>query len=680
MVLGLFVANNTVEDDFFRRRTLSLSDFDGSRGLGTYLWKTPFLTRSDCASASLTRPQGRGEFPAYHDIQLPSTPGSTRSLQGKPRYYEWDYGSTPRIVKVLDEDSGVMWFGDEESIQNDHSCMLPEQLEAFISEKQVQNPFEQPLTHNVEPPCTIDADLQIKTAGLLVPSLVTSNHSTEGALVPSFRGEIETASTPKLTQDDSDEEIVPVVDPGLDASPSSLHFFSQAGVHITTRDLQNDFVAAQVTSLAGSYLDIDQISQIEKDRVTSEFFGLSKSWAASSSLDAASPTGTVHVQKKKQRDSANADQKYLLPAIYDDLADEDYYLGRDTNAHSDPYFNPKSRTLSEETPRTDNNMLPAPLRYQLHRPSKAQRKDDFNINGFSQRDSTSTIGGISLNQLFIPRYEQPVRHLVTETTNTFVDFTVANPPFRNSALMQRRIEKLDPTKKRKADNHESTSTSNSKRARLTFPSKHVCQINAHASHLSSVQSTPSTEAPSTSSTSNLISHHLTSPMPQALAGFTGQFALHIPTQPSPFRTTQRVFGSPTHPNGLITNTRFIPDSRPTTFDLTENNINHDASHLAITHHAEQQSVHAAGLHVIRTTEENDLRREAHRECTSARLEGIPVGYYRYFLGHMTVEEYIEAGLCVCWEGCFCNKFCTRFGDLKCPCTGNLVLVEEESSG
>jgi len=82
------------------------------------------------------------------------------------------------------------------------------------------------------------------------------------------------------------------------------------------------------------------------------------------------------------------------------------------------------------------------------------------------------------------------------------------------------------------------------------------------------------------------------------------------------------------------------------------------------------------MHAKRSAAENALRREAHRECTLASLEGVPVGYYRYYLGHMTVEEYVEAGLCVCWERCFCNKFCTRFGDLQCPCTEHLVMVEE----
>ena len=70
------------------------------------------------------------------------------------------------------------------------------------------------------------------------------------------------------------------------------------------------------------------------------------------------------------------------------------------------------------------------------------------------------------------------------------------------------------------------------------------------------------------------------------------------------------------------------------------------------------------------------RRELHMECTNARLEGVAVGHYRYQQGHMTVEEYLRAGVCVCWEECVCSKLCTRYGDLVCPC-GRWIEVNEQ---
>jgi len=39
---------------------------------------------------------------------------------------------TPSKLKLVDEEGRVMWFGDEESIRDDHSYMVPEQLEDFI--------------------------------------------------------------------------------------------------------------------------------------------------------------------------------------------------------------------------------------------------------------------------------------------------------------------------------------------------------------------------------------------------------------------------------------------------------------------------------------------------------------------------------------------------------------------
>ena len=78
----------------------------------------------------------------------------------------------------------------------------------------------------------------------------------------------------------------------------------------------------------------------------------------------------------------------------------------------------------------------------------------------------------------------------------------------------------------------------------------------------------------------------------------------------------------------------------------------------------------------RTKSEEALRIEAHRELAAARLEGFPVGEYRYYQGHLSVEEYIEKGMCICWSACGCSGWCSRFGDLICPCS-EVLRVEEE---
>ncbi|KAK5955688.1 hypothetical protein OHC33_003329 [Knufia fluminis] len=640
-IFEYLTGDTTLEDEFFRRRTLSLGDFDGTRKI----------------ASPIPREEPR-RTPVRDSIEAPLTPRSANGCAPRPRYYDWDYGSTPSKFELVDEHGREMWFGDEESIKDDHSYMLPEQLEDLI-----------------EPHGKIDPELQIKTAGPLEIPLVTANDITERALVPSIRGEVCSASTPELTRDDSDEE--DTVGPGFDASPASLHFFGQAGAHVTTRELQDDFVAAQVTELAGGYLDIDQASQLEHDRINSDFFHISNAETFSRSLEAASPTGTVRIRGKSDAKPTSESQQYLLPSVYDDLADEDYYLGPDTKAPVGPFSQSSPSISDERTPSVDENMLPAPLKYLLHKPRKPQH-NDLSTHAFEEPDTASTIRGVALNQLFVPQNEQPVRQTVTKASIANPEFTVAEAPFRNSALMQRRNGKPNLIRKRKAEDHEIESTS--KRIRHTFINKNSSRIKAHTSCLSEARSIAAIrETSKTFSKASLLSHLLTSPMPQALRGFTGQFNLPIPSHLPPTTPPTRNFGNPSHPNGLITHTNFTPDTRHTP-DLTEHDINHDATLLHLTQHAEIQSSHSANLHFFRTRAENELRKEAHRECTLARLEGVCVGYYRYFLGHMTVEEYVEAGMCVCWDECVCNKFCTRFGDLRCPCSGWVVLSEEGEDG
>lgn len=96
--------------------------------------------------------------------------------------------------------------------------------------------------------------------------------------------------------------------------------------------------------------------------------------------------------------------------------------------------------------------------------------------------------------------------------------------------------------------------------------------------------------------------------------------------------------------------------------------------MALTH-AEHESSLAARL-LTRTGSEENLRREAHRECAAARLEGVAVGQYRYYQGHMSLEEYKAARMCVCWDSCWCTKLCTIYGDVLCPCTEWLALHKD----
>jgi hypothetical protein len=105
-------------------------------------------------------------------------------------------------------------------------------------------------------------------------------------------------------------------------------------------------------------------------------------------------------------------------------------------------------------------------------------------------------------------------------------------------------------------------------------------------------------------------------------------------------------------------TEYTPTSAPTDSDIGR-----------CISYANEKADEAADT--ARTTAEEFLRKEAHRECSTARLQGEVVGLYRYFEGHLTVEEYHERKMCICWQLCECSKLCTRFADLICPCADKI---------
>ena len=88
----------------------------------------------------------------------------------------------------------------------------------------------------------------------------------------------------------------------------------------------------------------------------------------------------------------------------------------------------------------------------------------------------------------------------------------------------------------------------------------------------------------------------------------------------------------------------------------------------------RQSLRSAQC-TTRTASQERLRREAQLECTMARLEGVVVGQYRYYQGHMTIEDYRDARMCICWRECWCSKMCTRFPDIRCLCSNDLILSD-----
>lgn len=90
---------------------------------------------------------------------------------------------------------------------------------------------------------------------------------------------------------------------------------------------------------------------------------------------------------------------------------------------------------------------------------------------------------------------------------------------------------------------------------------------------------------------------------------------------------------------------------------------------------QMQSDLAVAEHVsaCRDGADEQLRGRLHQEASQARLLGVSAGEYRYYQGHLTVEEMVEWRVCVCWEVCACSAVCTRWPDMKCPCSEYIRL-------
>ena len=141
--------------------------------------------------------------------------------------------------------------------------------------------------------------------------------------------------------------------------------------------------------------------------------------------------------------------------------------------------------------------------------------------------------------------------------------------------------------------------------------------------------------------------------------------------PCPDGKTKITIGDRLHPNYLYTHNNFYTCPYGNSPDFTQLTAPHNSEVGRCIDYASEMSITAAEC--VRTKSEEDLRREGHRECASARLEGCGVGQYRYYQGHLNVEEYLEAGMCICWDSCDCSKMCTRYGDLICPCSKYIEL-------
>lgn len=157
-----------------------------------------------------------------------------------------------------------------------------------------------------------------------------------------------------------------------------------------------------------------------------------------------------------------------------------------------------------------------------------------------------------------------------------------------------------------------------------------------------------------------------------LSGFPGQFECSeqgfLETRASDGLPLARIRnGDATHPNNVYTHSNFIADPTYPAMDYTQLHLLCLPAREAALKDADRR-VDDFSSAAARSETGDMLRRELYRECALARLEGVAVGQYRYYQGFLSLEEYHDMRLCVCWAGCWCSKLCGIYADVMCPCS------------
>lgn len=168
--------------------------------------------------------------------------------------------------------------------------------------------------------------------------------------------------------------------------------------------------------------------------------------------------------------------------------------------------------------------------------------------------------------------------------------------------------------------------------------------------------------------------------PGQFTALTHDFLARQGQNPKPFTFPEA--GCNLNANGTYTNTSLI-ETRPS-YRLDYSARFKAGKWRKITKHEEDMyatleskmlAAAGSGFAKQRTESFATMRARIHHEASQARILGVSAGEYRYYDGHLTIEECVEGGVCVCWERCACSAVCTRFPDMLCPCSDNITMDE-----
>ncbi|KAH0842923.1 hypothetical protein AYO21_03359 [Fonsecaea monophora] len=457
----------------------------------------------------------------------------------------------------------------------------------------------------------------------------------------------------------------------LDTPELAQFAFARAGVDVTTKDVIDNHFAAIGTGLEGRlYIDVEE--ELEKEKATESFFG-----------------------GVEAREGPSPDH---IPVV-----DEDGFADRKEGLEDWPQLWAPDK--AQRTTLAANSKVPEPedLSVQLLGKQTSSNEDNQSSNDkpiLQPKSRKNKVKGLLRDPSFPDSY-YTADGIITLPTNQPVQPVQAPRPLTIRKKVKKRNARDSFVTRSTGNEHERTSDDDN--IHLLFTKKirvaeKLVDQDVNSSRVASMSGSISDDSSSAASCDNrshnsssteftditcedddsdaalaLKRKRLTS---GGLSGYPGQFQsyeadyLHVRAAnsatlgaPTPF-----TMGDPLHPNNEFTHTNFVEDPTYPSKNYTKADLDALPVRSAALTHAERCAAHAASLGDIRSDVEETLRREIHRECAAARLEGVSVGQYRYYQGFMSLEDYIAARICVCWDFCWCSKLCTIYGDVLCPCS------------
>ncbi|KAJ9613011.1 hypothetical protein H2200_002952 [Cladophialophora chaetospira] len=435
---------------------------------------------------------------------------------------------------------------------------------------------------------------------------------------------------------------------GLDSSEITQFAFAHAGVNVSTKEIIDNHFASVGTSFEGN-LDLATLAEdIEKEKATADFFGgiEAKEGPSPDHVPVVDEDGFVDRREGLEdwpqlwQSDKETLADYVVPGS-EDCSIAHNHIGVHYNSNGEKaILQPKSQKNKirphdpsfPDSYQTVTGMITAPA---VQSPVRAPRPLTIRKKNKSRGQAPNH----RISKIYRVNKRSARDSFVTKST---VDGP--NPVDYNINLLA--TKKIRVTETLADEDPSSPSRAVSVCGSITSPSS--VDLTATSPSDADTELTDAPPLENDSDTFSLKRQRLT----DCLTGYPGQFEsyesdyLHI--RATMGAVEHFTAGEPSHPNGLYTHTNFVADPTFPVADYTRAMLAvMPVRDLALQYAENMTLSHTCSDHVraLRTPTQEMMRRELHRECAAARLEGVSVGTYRYFQGFMSLAEYIGARIC-----------------------------------